>query len=293
MRCHATSDDERLAAILRWGCRCSFVLRSQHGATRLNRVTQSGYDKSSVAQVYDAKNSGRWDFDFYLGLAQELSEGVEGFAVLDIGCGTGALGVELARARYQVTGVDPAQAMLETARTRPGGDRAAWIHGYADDVPDDIADLVIMTGHVAQYFITDEAWAEVLHHAHRALRPGGRIAFESRNPGNRAWERWTRENTTATYPHPDGGEFTSWVESLEVDEEAPEGVIETHRGITVYPDGTRSGDDTSETLIFRPIDRLTSSLENVGFTIEHAYGDWSRGPVTETGVEHILIARRD
>lgn len=61
----------------------------------------------------------------------------------------------------------------------------------------------------------------------------------------------------------------------------------------MYPDGARSGDDTSETLIFRPIDRLTSSAEGAGFTIEHAYGDWSRSPVTETGVEHILIARRD
>lgn len=255
-------------------------------------MPKNGYDKPSVAQIYDAKNSGRLDFDFYLALAQELSEGVDGFAVVDIGCGTGALGVELAQAGYQVTGVDPAEAMLETARTRPGGDRATWIHGYASDVPDAIADLVIMTGHVAQYFITDEAWAEVLEHARRALRPGGRIAFESRNPGNRAWERWTREDTTGTYPHPDGGEFTSWVESLEVHEDALEGVIETHRGITVYPDGTRSGEDTSETLIFRPLDRLTSSLEAAGFAIEHAYGDWSRGPVTSTGVEHILIARR-
>ncbi|NDK32380.1 class I SAM-dependent methyltransferase [Nesterenkonia sp. Hz 6-5] len=263
------------------------------GVTRLERVTKSGYDEPRVAQVYDAENSGRWDFDFYLALAEELSEGVDDFAVLDIGCGTGALGVELAQAGYQVTGVDPAEAMLVTARTRPGGHLATWIHGYANDVPDAIADLVIMTGHVAQYFITDDAWDEVLQHAHRALRPGGRIAFESRNPGNRAWERWTRDNTFGTYPHPDGGEFTSWVESLQVNEEAPEGVIETHRGITVYPDGTRSGDETSETLIFRPMDRLTSSLDTAGFTIEHSYGDWSRGPVTEASVEHILIARRD
>lgn len=263
------------------------------GATRLERVTKSGYDKPHVAQVYDAENSGRWDLDFYLALAEELSQGIDDFAVLDIGCGTGALGVELAQAGHQVTGVDPAEAMLESARTRPGSDLATWIHGYANDVPDVIADLVIMTGHVAQYFITDDAWDEVLQNAHRALRPGGRIAFESRNPGNRAWERWTRDDTIGTYPHPDGGEFTSWVESLEVNEEAPEGVIETHRGITVYPNGTRFGDDTSETLIFRPIDRLTSSLETAGFTIEHAYGDWSRGPVTEAGVEHILIARRD
>lgn len=262
-----------------------------HGS-KITAMIWNQYAKPRVAQTYDVKNSGREDFDFYLTIAQEFSGGAADFAVLDIGCGTGALGVDLARARYQVTGVDPAEAMIETARTRPGGELATWIHGYSHDVPDAFADLVIMTGHVAQYFVTDDAWEEVLHHAHRALRPGGRIAFESRNPGARAWERWTREDTIRTYTHPDGGEFTSWVESLEVDERAAEGVIETHRGITLYPDGTRSGDDTSETLIFRPLDRLTSSLESAGFTVEHAYGDWTRGPITETSVEHILIARR-
>ena len=87
---------------------------------------------------------------------------------------------------------------------------------------------------------------------------------------------------------------------LDVDEDAPEGLLETHRGITIYPDGHRSGDDSSETLIFRPLDRLTSSLEAAGYSIEQTYGDFSRGPITEAdpasgteaSVEYILIARR-
>jgi SAM-dependent methyltransferase len=259
----------------------------------VGRVTTNAYDDPRVARTYDAENDGRWDVDFYRALTQDLSQGVNGFAVLDIGCGTGALGAELAGDGYQVTGVDPSAAMLGVARTRPGADRVTWILGHADSAPEAIADLVVMTGHVAQYFLTVEAWAEVLHHAHRALRPGGRIAFESRNPGVRAWESWTRENTIGTYPHPDGGAFTSWGELLAVDEAAPEGVLETHRGITVYPDGSRSGDDTSETLVFRSLDRLTSSLETAGFHVEQVYGDWSRGPVTGTSREFILIGRRD
>lgn len=250
----------------------------------------SNYQKPQVARTYDIKNSGRSDTDFYLQLAAELSDGAADFAILDIGCGTGSLGVEFAGAGHRVTGVDPAAAMLDVARARPGGERVTWIHGYAGDVPDGTADLVVMTGHVAQYFLDATEWAELLHHAHRALRPGGRIAFESRNPADRAWERWTREHTTGQYPHPDGGNLTSWVESVEVDEDDPEGVIETHHGVTLYPDGSRS--EGLETLRFRSLGRLTSSLEGAGFEIERVYGDWSRGPVTEQGPEYILLARR-
>lgn len=266
----------------------------------VSRVTQNSYQTPEVAQVYDAKNAGRDDFEFYLQLAGELSAGIPDFAVLDIGCGTGALGVQMAAAGYGVTGVDPAEAMLEVARNRPGGEAGTWIHGYAGDVPDAVADLAIMTGHVAQYFLTEEAWAEVLGEAHRALRPGGWLAFESRNPGRRAWERWVPEHTTRRLPSPGGGELTTWIELLEVDEDASDGVLETHRGITIYPDGHRSGDHSSETLIFRPLDRLIDSLDAAGFIVEQTYGDFSRGPIVEAdpdretaaSVEYILIARR-
>ncbi len=44
-----------------------------------------------------------------------------------------------------------------------------------------------MTGHVAQVFLSDEAWTATLTAIYDALRPGGRLAFETRNPGDRAW----------------------------------------------------------------------------------------------------------
>ena len=42
-----------------------------------------------------------------------------------------------------------------------------------------------MTGNVAQVFVTDEEWAATLRGVHAALRPGGRLVFETRDPGAR------------------------------------------------------------------------------------------------------------
>ncbi|MBK0331730.1 methyltransferase domain-containing protein [Brachybacterium sp. MASK1Z-5] len=113
------------------------------------------YEDPESARLYDAENSGREDVEFYRRLARELRDAAAGgsgapFTVLDIGCGTGVLGVDLAADGHRVIGVDPAGAMLEVARTRPGGERATWILGSADAAPEGEADLAVMTGHAAQ-----------------------------------------------------------------------------------------------------------------------------------------------
>ena len=137
--------------------------------------------------VYDTECLGRRDHDFYLTLAETVGAS----SVIDIGCGTGVFAVDLGRRGCHVIGVDPAQAMLDIGRTRPGGDAVEWIHGDALDVPSAAADLVVMMGHVAQYFIHDDAWARLLGEVHRMLTPGGRLTFETRNPAINWAQLWT------------------------------------------------------------------------------------------------------
>lgn len=245
-----------------------------------------------VAVVYDVECSGRWDHDYYGALAARLGAR----RVTDLGCGTGTFAIELATRGHQVTGLEPARAMLDHARSKPGADAVTWVHAYADALPDASADLVVMEAHVAQYFTTDEDWSEVLHHVHRHLAPGGHLAFESRNPGARAWERWTPEATRTTYPHPDGGEFTSWSEPEQVVQPAgevggqPRGPVVTHRGHTVLPDGTHLA--YPETLRFRTRAELEDSLAAAGFEVLEIAGAWDGSPATATSPEHIVLARR-
>lgn len=184
--------------------------------------------------------------------------------------------------------LNQAVPMLDIARRRPGGNTVEWIEGTAADGPAGESDLVIMMGHVAQYFVDDTDWAETLGAIHGLLRPGGRVAFEARNPVLDWAGKWTEANSRATLDHPDGGTFESWVQVVDVTG-TPESYRMTHEGHTVLPDGRHLW--AAETLRFRSLDELRASLRVAGFEIEELWGDWDRSPVTPSSPEFIFVAR--
>lgn len=243
----------------------------------------SSYSQPRLAALYDGENPGRWDRDLYLALAVELGAG----DVVDLGCGTGLLAVDLAGRGMRVTGVDPAAAMLDLARRRPGAQRVTWRHGEAADLPDAGADLVVMSGHVAQLFEADEEWQQALGHVRRALRRGGHLAFETRDPAARAWRGWTREATHEVLPHPDGGRYEAWVEVVQETSDATGTTVVLH-GHTVMPDGEHLV--TPETLRFRDQDRLAADLAAAGLAVRSTWGDWDRSPVGDGTLELIVLA---
>ena len=122
--------------------------------------------------------------------------------ILDLGCGTGLLTRELATTGRHVVGVDPSPAMLAVARRHPDARGVQWVEGDARALGTPSADLLIMTGNVAQVFLDDDEWRATLAAIHAALRPGGYLAFESRNPDDRAWERWNQATTSNDSTHP-------------------------------------------------------------------------------------------
>ena len=248
----------------------------------IQRLVPEFTDPRLVA-IYDTVNRYAPDTQprFYLGLAVEL--GVT--SIVDLGCGTGLITCELARHGYRLTGVDPAPAMLDLARQRECGDRVRWIDGDASRLGRPDADLAIMTGHVAQFFVTDESWHATLIALRAALRPGGRLAFESRNPGAREWESWTREARWSV-DDPGAGRIDIW---SEVDD-----VRDWIVSYAIHYEFAASGEELTSPvrLRFRSQEELTQSLLDAGFAIEHVYGDWDRRPADPTTRELIVVARR-
>ena len=202
-----------------------------------------------------------------------------------MGCGTGLITCELARQGHRVIGVDPAPPMLRVARQRPYGDRVRWIEGDASRLGTPDADLAIMTGHVAQFFHFDESWHAALAALRAALRPGGRLAFESRNPAAREWESWTRD---ARWPvdDPVAGRVETWCEVHDV------------RDSVVSCTNHYAFASTGEELVspnrlrFRSEHELTQSLADAGFTVERVYGDWDRRPASPMARELIVVGVR-
>ncbi|MEM1334988.1 MAG: class I SAM-dependent methyltransferase [Actinomycetota bacterium] len=94
-------------------------------------------------------------------------------SVLDAGCGTGRVAIELARRGYDVAGVDLDPGMLDTARTK--APELAW--HLADLLTVDVGrtfDLVALPGNV-MIFLTPGTEADVVANLVRHLEPDGRL----------------------------------------------------------------------------------------------------------------------
>lgn len=240
------------------------------------------YVDPRLVDLYDIENTRGADSDFYVRLAADL----DARRILDLGCGTGLLTRELAIGRRHVVGVDPAPAMLAYARRQPGAERVRWVEGDSGALGTPDADLVIMTGNVAQVFLDDAEWATTLRDIHAALRPGGLLAFESRNPDDRAWERWNPRSTFERYDSPHGI-MECWLELVAVGDGRVR--IEGHNVFTATGEVMVVGSE----LRFRTQAEITDSLVDAGFAVEHVYGDWQHGPVTPASRVMVFVARRD
>ncbi len=225
------------------------------------------YD-ARLVQLYDADNPDGPDHDFYRSLAERIGART----ILDVGCGTGMLTVTLATGGRRVIGLDPSARMLQHARNRARASCVTWVHGTAADL--DIGslemgnvDYAVMTGNVAQH-LTGDDWAATLHGIRRAIRSGGVLAFESRNPAARAFETWAARPRATR--HTDLGPLTEWTEIRDV---GTDGSVR----LAFHNVFERTGEQVIEdlTLIFRDLPTIERDLLEAGFNIETVSGAWS------------------
>jgi SAM-dependent methyltransferase len=239
------------------------------------------FEDPYLAAAYDVwhPRKVRDDYDFYLPHVMAAE------AVLDVGCGTGTLLHEARDAghRGRLCGLDPAEGMLARARRR---DDIEWMQGELHAAPWVGAfDLVVMTGHAFQAIVGDDDLHASLAAVRRALRPGGRFAFETRNPAARAWDRWRPENAVVV-AGPDGAPVRITTE-----------VVAPFDGRTVSFTHTFAGDHASlpqvsaSTLRFLDREGLADLLAEAGLSIERQFGDFDGRALQADSPEIITFAQ--
>ena len=101
----------------------------------------------------------------------------DGGVVLDVGTGTGALALRIARRRpdARVVAVDGDERVLAIARGKPGADAVEWRTGLAGRLPleDAEADAAVLS--LVLHHLTPEARRAALADLLRVLRPGGTL----------------------------------------------------------------------------------------------------------------------
>jgi SAM-dependent methyltransferase len=219
-------------------------------------MADAAFEQPRLAALYDAFDDDRSDLDVYVAIAEELGA----HSVLDVGCGTGTFALLLARRGLEVVGVDPAEASLAVAKAKPWAESVRWLHGDATSLPPLEVELATMTGNVAQAIADPDEWSGTLRGIHDALRDGGRLVFETRDPAYRAWEEWTQAATRRSVEVSGVGRVEHWVEVVDV-----QGPLVTFTG--TYDFGADDVLTSESTLRFRERDEVEADLVAHGYHV--------------------------
>jgi SAM-dependent methyltransferase len=190
-------------------------------------------------------------------------------SILDLACGQGRHGIELAGRGYEVTGVDLSRYLLEVAAARA---QAANVQvrllqrDMREPPPDGPFDLALSLFTSFGYFSDDHENHRVLESAAAALVPGGRFLIEVLN-GQRERERfepvqWFSVGKTAV------------MERRKLEESGRRLVVER----TVSTPNARETD--VHAIRIYSGDELERALYKVGFANVRLYGDWNGEPLT-------------
>ncbi len=241
-------------------------------------MTDLLYHDPALVQFYDIENGWAADTDYCFKLAAPRS------SVLDLGCGTGLLAARLAAEKNcDVVGADPAAAMLAVASLREGGDRVTWIEGDARHLRlDRRFDLIVLTGHAFQVFLTREdraaALATIAHH----LKPQGRFIFDSRNPESEEWREWVREQSQREIAHPSLGPVQAW-NDVHYD---PATAIATYE--TVYEvKATGQRHHAQSRIAFPSRAELETLIAEAGLRVDEWFAEWS-GSAWKRGAKELI-----
>jgi SAM-dependent methyltransferase len=216
--------------------------------------------------------------------------------VAELGVGNGRICIEVAKQGRNITGVDSSSAILELCRKRAReagvSERVSLIQAdFRDFVLAEPAELIVLPFHSIGHLLTDDDKLRAMRQVRNRLRTGGRFVFDHFifDP---SYVQPGVPHLRAEFTHAETGrDHLLWEASTH---DMANHVIR----IVVWTDEI----DTSGTVVSRRYRRLNLSwiapersrrlLEQAGFEIEAAYGDFEENPLTEKSTHQVWVARK-
>lgn len=245
-------------------------------------------DPRFYARLYARRHE---DVAFYVETARRL-----GGPVLELGVGSGRVGLELAAAGVEVVGVDMSAAMLSAARRALAG-LPAPLRGRLQLLRGDMRRLrlkrrfalVIAPFNTFSHLYSLQDVRDALQTCRRHLRPGGRLVFDVMMPDLRALlQDPERLYKCGRIRHPgDGRAYTLY----EASHYEPRTQIRTVTMLLQPIDGNGPAQVIPLTQRQYFPAELDVLLATGGFEELARFGDFERGPLTPASETQVIVAR--
>lgn len=244
-------------------------------------------DDETFARLFTAQYAEfKDDLPLWRSLAHEA-----GGPVLEIGCGAGRVLRVLAKAGFDVTGIDTNTAILGRARAAMAGAEVKRTHLIEQDVRRldlEARFALILAPCNALSGLSDGDLAQSLTRVRAHLRPKGLLAFEVPGPGEQAIDD-DLDEPVAAFVDPETGNPVQVTAAQQADP-AGERVVVTWRYDELHPDGTLRSWRLPVTYYLRRPEAYARLLAEAGFGALFFWGDYNHRPLAAGDTRMIVLA---
>lgn len=258
------------------------------------------YDSGGpVVDLYDLRTVDAPGMPFHGDVAFYLRQAhLTGGPVLDLACGTGRVSLPLAKAGFEVVGLDLSRFMLEIAKRKAASLSVSrhpeFVHGSMERF--DLGRrfrLALIPFRSFQHLLTPEAQRRSLECIRRHLRPGGRLIVNLFDP--RLEFCLPVKNTASMERESMRDPRTGHVWKILIRDRRNDPATQTFRETWVWKEcrGKRVVRTLKDVLQLRwtYAQEMRHLFELTGYRVRGCYGDFQRGPA-RYGVEQIWVVDR-
>jgi SAM-dependent methyltransferase len=253
----------------------------------------------SLAPFYDLENADFIeDLDFWVDLAKD-----SGGPVLELGCGSGRVTQQIARAGIPITGLDNSQPMLALAHTRLNrnaavvyrvtllnGDMTHFNIVNPSTNQPTLFSLIIVPFNTFMHLLTAGDQLALLTSARQHLAPGGQLVLDITNPAPAYADPPTETLTLERTFRDDARDLTiEQFSTLRLDRLDQIAHILYHYD-ALAPTGTLTRTLVPLTLRYTFPAEMALLLTQTNFRLAHLYGDYDEAPLDDESERMIVVA---